>query len=150
MRKLIALVLVCLFCMTAAYAAEWPEGLGPAQPYSHKPAVNLDELMGYMTLYPNARVKNVAECFCDVLEMYFPREDVVLNEGSLTLCDEAGEVLKISFADPDYVEVRSLEEIELDGLMWGGGCCVEIHLPLSLKFDTAYHVLMDEGCLTAS
>lgn len=150
MKKLIALVLVCVFCLATAYAAEWEEGLSPAQPYSHKPPVKLDETIGYMTLFPNANKKMSAERFCDVLEMYFPREDIELGEGNLTLCDESGEVAVISFADPDSVEVRPLEELELDGLLWGSGCCVEIFLPISLKFDTNYYVLMDEGCLTAS
>ncbi len=150
MKKLTALILALMLCLSTAYAAEWAEGLSPSQPYSHKPAVNLDEMMGYMTLFPNANKKIVAERFCDVLEMYFPRDDVELGEGNLTLCDDSGEVLTISFTDPASVEVRPLEEIELDGLLWGSGCCVEIYLPYSLKFDTNYYVLMDEGCLTAS
>lgn len=149
MKKLMALILVCVFCMATAYAAEWAEGLSPAQPYSGVPAVNLDEMIGHMTLFPNANHKIPAQRFCDVLEMYFPREDIELGEGNLTLYDDQGEVCTISFSDPDSVEVRPLEEVELDGLLWGSGCCVEIFLPCSLKFDTNYYVLMDEGCLTA-
>ena len=149
MKKLMALILVCVFCMATAYAAEWAEGLSPAQPYPGVPAVNLDEMIGHMTLFPNANHKIPAQRFCDVLEMYFPREDIELGEGNLTLYDDQGEVCTISFSDPDSVEVRPLEEIELDGLLWGSGCCVEIFLPCSLKFDTNYYVLMDEGCLTA-
>lgn len=149
MKKLMALILVCVFCMATAYAAEWAEGLSPAQPYSGVPAVNLDEMIGHMTLFPNANHKIPAQRFCDVLEMYFPREDIELGEGNLTLYDDQGEVCTISFSDSDSVEVRPLEEVELDGLLWGSGCCVEIFLPCSLKFDTNYYVLMDEGCLTA-
>lgn len=151
MKKLVALILVCmLVCMATAYAAEWAEGLSPAQPYSGVPPIDLEETMGYMTMYPNANKNIVADCFCDVLEMYFPREDLVLGEGTLTLYDEAGEVAVIDFANPDSVEIRPLEEVELDGLLWGGGSCVEIHLPVSLKFDTAYYVLMEENCFTAA
>ncbi|MBQ8110244.1 MAG: hypothetical protein IJ124_08820 [Clostridia bacterium] len=150
MKKVVALVLVCLFCVASAYAAEWADGLSPAQPYSGKPEINLNETMGYMTLYPNVRRNIVAERFCDVLEMYFPREDIVLGEGNLTLCDESGEVVKVSFADPNCVELRPLEELELEGLLWGSGSCIEIHLPVSLRFDTAYYVLMDEGCFSAA
>ncbi len=149
MKKLMALILVCVFCMATAYAAEWPEGLSPAQPYPGVPEANLDEMIGHMTLFPNANHNIPAQRYCDVLEMYFPREDIELGEGNLTLYDDEGEVCTISFSDPASVEVRPLEEIELDGLLWGSGCCVEIFLPFSLKFDTNYYVLMDEGCLIA-
>lgn len=150
MKKLIALVLVCLFCMATAYAAEWAEGLSPAHPYEHKPEIDLDDMIGYMTLFPNAHHNIVAEHFCDVLEMYFPREDIVLGEGNLTLCNASGEVVTINFADTDRVEVRKLEEVELDGLLWGSGSCIEIHLPFSMNLNEEYYVLMDEGCFTAS
>lgn len=100
MKKLMALILVCVFCMATAYAAEWAEGLSPAQPYSGVPAVNLDEMIGHMTLFPNANHKIPAQRFCDVLEMYFPREDIELGEGNLTLYDDQGEVCTISFPIP--------------------------------------------------
>ena len=149
MKRLIALILVCLMGISTAYAAEWKEGLSPSKPYTGSEPADLESTLGYMALYPNASKKNnIPEHFCDVLEMYFPREDISLGEGNLTLYDESGEVFKVSFAD-DCVELRKLEEVELDHLMWGSGVCVDIHLPFSLKFDTAYHVLMEEHCLEA-
>ena len=32
MKRLTAMVLACLLCAASAFAAEWPEGLGPAKP----------------------------------------------------------------------------------------------------------------------
>ena len=150
MKRLIALILVCLVGIGTAYAAEWKEGLSPSKPYTGSKPADLETTMGYMALYPNATKKNnIPEHFCDVLEMYFPREDITLGEGNLTLYDESGEVFKVSFTDSDCVELRKLEEVELDHLMWGSGVCVDIHLPFSLKFDTSYYVLMEEHCLDA-
>ena len=147
MKKLAALILVFLFCLTSAQAAEWAEGRSPAQPYAGVPEVNLEETMGYIMLYP--RVKMPAERFCDVLEIYLPREDLALGDGSLTLCDADGEVAKISFADSDLVELRPLEEVELEALLWGSGMCIDVHLPVSLKFDHTYYVRMDANCFSA-
>ena len=143
MKKLVALILVCMLCAATGYAAEWVEGRSASQPYAGVPEVKLDKTMGYIMLFP--RTKMPAERFCDILEIYLPREDLALGEGSLTLFDENGEVAKLSFADADSVEMRLLEESELEGLMWGGGMCIEVHLPMSLRFDTAYYVLMDEN-----
>ena len=47
MKRLLAMILVCLFCATGALAAEWPEGLGPDQPLPGVRKLNLDEEMGY-------------------------------------------------------------------------------------------------------
>ena len=148
MKRLTALVIACLLCVTTAYAAEWGEGLSAAKPYTGVPEVNLEESMGYIMLYP--RTKMPAAEFCDVLEIYLPREDIALGEGKLTLCDENGEVETISFAESDRVELRPLEDVELDGLMWGSGVCIEVRLTKSLRFDGSYYVLMEKGCFTAA
>lgn len=149
MRKLTALLMVCMLCLTmTAYAAEWAEGLSPAKPYAGVMEVELTETMGYIMLYPRAKMP--VSAFCDVLEIYLPREDVVLGEGKLTLYDEDGSVEEIAFNDPEAVEIRPLEESELDALMWGSGVCLEIHLTSSLRLDKKYHVLMEEGCFTAA
>ena len=147
MKKLVAILLACMLCLAAAHAAEWADGLSPAKPHPLKDEVNLDETMGYIMLFPNAKLP--VERFCDVLEIYLPREDLERGEGSLKLCDESGELLSISFADEARVELRPLEDAELPRY-WGGGTCVEVHLPVSLRFDAKYYVLMDEGCFTAS
>ena len=134
--------------MPAAMAAEWEAGLSAARPYPNVPEADLSASMGYVMTYPDQNIP--AERYCDVLEMYLPREDVVAGEGTLTVYDEKGKVMEVSFADEGVVEIRPLEEQELESLMWGGGVCVEIHLPQSLRFDDAYYVLMDEGCYTAA
>lgn len=147
MKKLVAMLLACLLCVSVAYAGEWPEGLSPAKPHPLKDEINLDESMGYIMLFPNTKLP--VERFCDVLEIYLPREDLERGEGSIKLCDETGELLSISFTDEKRVELRPLEDAELPRY-WGGGTCVEVHLPVSLRFNTDYYVLMDEGCFTAS
>ena len=148
MKKLAALILICMLFVSTAYAAEWTDGRSAAQPYAGVPEVNLDETMGYIMLFPRAKMP--AQSYCDVLEIYLPREDLVLGEGSLTLCNAEGELEKISFADSERVELRPLEEPELEGLMWGGGMCIEVHLIKSLSFDENYYILMDDGCFTAA
>lgn len=149
MKKLAVMILVCALCLaSAAFAAEWADGRSPAQPYAGVPEVKLDETMGYIMLFP--REKLPAERFCDVLEIYLPREDIVMGEGNVILCDEEGEILRVSCADSEHVELRPLEEGELEGLMWGGGVCIEVHLPVSLEFEHAYYVNMEEGCFSAA
>lgn len=147
MKKLVAVILACVFCVATAYAGEWADGLSPAKPHPLKDEVNLDETMGYIMLFPNAKLP--VERFCDVLEIYLPREDLALGEGKLTLCDEEGEVAVIDFADAAQVQLRPLEDVELPRY-WGGGTCVEMRLPRSLEFGKNYYVLMDEGCFTAA
>ena len=147
MKKLAATLLAILMCLATAHAAEWPEGLSPAKPHPLKDEVNLDETMGYIMLFPNEKLP--VQRFCDVLEIYLPREDLERGDGVLKLCDKSGELLSISFADEACVEFRPLEDAELPRY-WGGGTCIDIHLPVSLRFDTDYYVLMDEGCFTAS
>ncbi len=146
MKKLVALILVCLLCMATALAAEWPEGCSPAKPSNLKPAVDLEKSVGYWLLFPRKGLP--AEVFCGVLEMYMPNPDIELGQGTLTLWNADGEVCKIDFSDPDQVELRDLEESELEASHWGCGVCIDIHLPISLKFGEQYYVTMDEGTLT--
>lgn len=149
MKKLIALVLVCLLCLGTAYAAEWREGLGPNKPYSHSPEADFSKNLGYLVAWPNSSKKIIADTmYCDVLEMYMPREDIALGEGKITLCDANGVIAEMDCADPAQMELRPLEEAELESLIWGSGTCLEIHLPISLEFDKDdYYVMMDEGVL---
>ena len=147
MKKLTALILVCLLCLaTVAYAAEWREGLSPQKPSTHMEEVDFKTTLGYFVMWPTPKFPALR--FCDVLEMYLPRDDIELGEGKITLCDENGEIAVMDCADPAQVELRPLEESELSDHMWGCGCCLEVHLPVSLEFDKSYYVLMDEGCLT--
>lgn len=148
MKRLFALILVGLLCLTTAFAAEWREGLGPDQPMPGIPKLDLTREMGHMLLYPGAKLPT--HHFCDVLEIYLPREDLALGEGHAHLYDENGEVADIDFANPDQVELRPLEESELASVRWGSGMCIEMHLPISLKIDGSYYVLMDLNCFTAA
>ena len=77
------IIIVALMITTSAQAAQWPEGRSAAQPYAGTPPVNLDETMGYILLYP--RPKMPAQGFCDRLQIYLPREDIVLARGALRL-----------------------------------------------------------------
>lgn len=149
MKKLFAVILVCLICATAAHAAEWAEGLGPQQPLPGVPAIELDKEMGYSYYYPSEKLN--ASYFCDVLEIYLPREDIVLGDGHAHLYNGEGEeIADIDFANPEQVELRVQEESELEAKHWGGGVCIEMHLPFSLKFDESYYVLMDLNCYNAN
>ena len=149
MKKLVALILVCLLCMAAtAFAAEWAEGLSPAKPSNLKPAVDLNTTVGYWLPFPRSGLP--AERYCDVLELYMPNPDVALGEGTATLWNADGEVAKVDFADPDQVEMRDLEEEELEIMHWGSGVCIEMHLPVSLAFGETYYVTMDEGTITSN
>ena len=141
-------LLACLLLAAAVPAAEWKDGRSPAQPYEGVREVDLDKKIGYRMLYP--REKMPAEHFCDVLEMYLPREDLKLGEGKIHLYDESGEIFSAAFTDDAFVQLRPLEEQELEGLVWGSGTCVEVNLPFSLSMDKSYYVLMDKGCLTAA
>lgn len=148
MKKLLAMVLVCLLCATSAFAAEWAEGLGPEQPLPGVPKIDLSKEMGYDYTYPSAKLK--VKYFCNVLEMYLPREDIELGEGHAHLYDSTDtEIVDIDFANPDQVELRVQQESELVAKKWGSGVCIEMHLPVSLKFNESYYVLMDLNCFTA-
>lgn len=149
MKKLVALILVCLLCMaTTAFAAEWAEGLSPAKPSNLKPEVDLKTTVGYWLLFPRSGFP--VERYCDVLEIYMPNPDIALGEGTVTLWDADGAVATMDFTNPTQVELRQLEESELETMHWGSGICIEIHLPISLSFDTKYYVTMDEGTITSN
>ena len=158
MKRLIALVLAGLMVFGGAcFAAQWPQGRSAAQPYSQLPEVNLSETMGYIMLFPRAKLP--ASRYCDVLAMFLPREDLELGEGSVHLYEKVEgekapvEVCSVDFADKDSVQIRTMNESELQDLMWGGGRVVEMKLPKSLEFggekSHEYFVLMDPGCFTA-
>lgn len=158
MKRLIALVLACLMALGGAcLAAEWPQGRSAAQPYSQLPEVNLSETIGYIMLFPRAKLP--ASRFCNVLAMFLPREDLELGEGMVHLYEkvegeeEPVEVCSVDFTDKDSVQIRAMNESELRDLMWGGGRVVEMKLSKSLEFGGEnshnYYVLMDPGCFTA-
>ena len=154
MKKWAAVIMiVALMITTSAQAAQWPEGRSAAQPYAGTPPVNLDETMGYILLYP--RPKMPAHGFCDRLQIYLPREDIVLARGALRLMktNESGgaeEVASIDFSDAESVLLRSMTEQEMESVIWGSGVCIEVFLPESLTLnETGYYVTMDEGCFTA-
>ena len=157
MKKLIALLLVGIMLLGgAAMAASWPEGCGPSKPYSKSSPVDLNQTMGYVIIYPTAKL--TVNGFCDVLEMYLPREDLQIGAGVLTVYEVVpgmGDQVfcAVNFANPNSVRIRHMNEDELEGVMWGGGMCVDIHLPKSLEFGDrvhSYYVLMEEGCFTAA
>lgn len=158
MKRLIALVLAGLMVLGGAcLAAEWPQGRSAAQPYSQLPEVNLSETIGYIMLFPRAKLP--ASRYCGVLAMFLPREDLELGEGMVHLYEkvegekEPVEVCSVDFTDPDSVQIRPMNESELRDLMWGGGRVVEMKLSKSLEFGGetphSYYVLMDPGCFTA-
>lgn len=157
MKKLMALILTgILLLSSAAMAAEWAEGLSPSKPYTKSSPVDLTESMGYVILYPTPKLP--VATFCDVLEMYLPREDLIRGAGKMTIYEVIpGQEDKVhcvvDFADPHSVGFRKLSEVELQGVMWGGGMCVEIHLAKSLEFGDrqhSYYVLMEPGCFAAN
>ena len=148
MKRLFALVLVCLLCAASAFAAEWGEGLGPDQPLPGVRKLDLTKEMGYCYTYPKPGLE--VSHFCNVLEIYLPREDIELGEGHAHLYDSTDtEVADIDFANPEQVLLRTQEEAELAAKKWGGGVCIEMNLPVSLKFGESYYVLMDLNCFTA-
>ena len=140
-------ILLSLACLPVS-AAEWKEGLGPAKPYSGVPEIDLSTNMGYLMTYP--RDKMPASHFCDRIEMYLPREDITRGTGKVQLFDENGEVFSTDFSNSEDVVIRPLSEEEMSGLMWGGGTCVSIKLPVSLDFYKNYYVMMDGGCFSAA
>ena len=148
-KFLVPALLACLLAAVPASAAQWGEGCSPSQPYEGVPEIDLEERMGYIMLYP--REKMPAEHYCDVLEMYLPREDVALGDGKLTLFEkDKGEIFSTAFTNEETVELRPLTEEEMEGLMWGSGICIEVYLPFSLKVGGDYYVHMEKGCMTAA
>ena len=148
MKRIVAcLVITLLLCAGIAQAAEWEEGLGPEMPYPNMPAVDLNEKMGYMMFFPQAG--NGIENACDRLYIYLPREDVKAGDGTFYLLTEQGEVWSTAMNDTDAITQRSIDDAELEGLMWGSGTCFEIELPKSLKLGEKYFVNMTHGCIVA-
>ena len=150
MKRIIALVwMTTLLLFTgAAQASEWREGLGPGQPYTTMPQVDLDEEIGYMMFYPNDGMPTPA--YCQSLYLYLPREDVMAGEGTLQLnTAKDGSILTIAMNDAEAVRQREMSEEELELWMWGGGTCFEISLPDSLAFNTDYYVTLSEACIVA-
>ena len=150
MKKLFMLLLVCALCLgSTAIAAEWREGLSPAQPYSGVPELNLKETFGYCFFYPSqVNAKMNVSYFCDVLEIYMPNPDVRIGEGTVTLWDaDNQQVCTMDVSDPEEAQLRDLEEEELEWLMWGTGDCLELYLPISLEIGKGYYVTIDEGIM---
>ena len=108
MKRLLAMVLVGLFCATGALAAEWGEGLGPDQPLPGVRKLDLNKEMGYSYTYPRPGLE--VSYYCNVLEIYLPREDIALGDGHAHLYDSTGEVADIDFANPDQVQLRFQQE----------------------------------------
>ena len=129
MKRLLAMVLIGLFCATGAFAAEWGEGLGPDQPLPGVRKLDLNREMGYSYTYPRPGLE--VSYYCNVLEIYLPREDIALGDGHAHLYDSTGEVADIDFANPDQVHLRPQQESELAAKKWGSGVCIEMYLPVS-------------------
>ena len=144
MKKLLSILLICLLACPAALAAEWAEGRSAAQPYEGVPEVNLSESMGYAIRFP--RDKAPASVFCDVLQIWLPREDIVRGAGNIVLHHGEDEETAIDFADEKYVTIQPLDESMLSALRWGGGTCISVQLPVSLRLGEDYYITMDEGC----
>ena len=144
MKRLIAILIACVLCMGTAYAATWEDGRSPSKPYKNLPAVNLDKSMGYMMLYP--KLDNAAAHYCDTLLIYLPREDLTIGEGTLRVMDAEGMIDSVEFSDADRVMLYLMTEEELQGMLWGGGMCIEIKLPVSLGIGDDSYITMDEGC----
>ena len=157
MKQLTALVLALALLMCSfALAAEWKTGLGPNHPYSETPEVDLNTTFGYIILFP--RNAKAAVGFCNKLEMYFPRDDIHMGQGTLTLYENVPgetkpvEVCSVDMSDRRSVTIRPMTEREMESVIWGSGTCAEIRLPKSLEYaDRAhdYFVFADEGVLTA-
>ena len=150
MKRIAAWILVALLlCTGVAQAAEWAEGLSPSMPYKDMPEVNLEEKLGYMMFFP--RVGNAVENACDRLYIYLPREDVTAGEGTFYLLNEQdGLIWSTAMNNTEAIRQRSINEAELDGLLWGGGTCFEIELPKSLELGKPYFVNMTRGCIVAA
>ena len=145
MKRMIAVLMACLMLAGAAHAAEWAEGTSPERPYPGVPKVDLTTQIGYMLNYPKAG--NAAECYCDTLYIYLPREDLVLGDGQLTVMTGEGEWTGVSFADAERVRLYPLDGQTLSDVRWGGGICVEVWLPVSLPLADGAWIEMEEACL---
>ena len=148
MKKVIALILALLMFSAPALAAEWSEGCGPAKPYSRVPEVDLTKTIGYMMYFPTDKMPE--DLFCDLLKIYLPREDVEIGKGRVRVNSAKGTTLTVDIQDERFVTLRPMNEEELTGLIWGGGVCFEIRLPISLTLGESYYVNFDEGVIRAT
>ena len=147
MKKLLALILIAVLCLGCAYAAEWAEGRSAAHPYAGVPEVDLTTTMGYIMLYPSAKLP--VEHFCDTLHIYLPREDVALGEGKIAVRTADEVICEADFSDETAVTLRPMTEEELNAYIWGGGVCFEVKLPVSISLTGGEYVEMDGGCFSA-
>lgn len=144
-RSWFLIAFMMMFLTGTGMAAEWAEGRSPAQPYSGVRELDLSKVMGYIMFYP--KESKAAKNFCDTLQISLPREDVKAGPGMLHLFMNGADIFSTAFNDTNYVEMRALNEEELDGLMWGSGVIFIVHLPSSLQFAGNYYVTMEEGCI---
>ena len=150
MKKLITIALTAiLLCTGIACAQGWRDGLGPAKPYVGNPEIDLSKQMGYMTLYPSAKM--IAYNACQRLAIYLPREDLKLGDGTFYLYAQGGRqpLFEMDMDDSDAVSMRPMKETELDSLLWGGGTCIEIVLPRTLELGQSYFVNLTEGAFVS-
>lgn len=148
MKRIIVLALALLLLTGTAVAAEWAEGTSPSKPYADMPEIYFEEQLGYMMFFPQEELP--AENGCQRLYIYLPREDVRAGEGTLYLfTDEDGEIWNTAMNNAETITVRSINEAELTGLMWGGGTCFEVLLPRTLEVGKTYYVNLTRGCIVA-
>ena len=146
MKRWLILCLILLALTLPALAAGWPEGTGPARPYPRLTEADLEAEFGYWVGYPHERLP--AQTFCDTLRLYLPREDVALAAGTLTLEEEGGATLAAEVSEAGTL--RMMSEAELNALEWGGGACLEIRLPVSLRMNARYQARLTEGALVTA
>ena len=148
MKRIAALLLAALVLCMGAAQAEWADGTSPARPYENEPEIDLNEQIGYMMFFP--RTGNAIKYACQRLYIYLPREDVKAGDGTFYLLNEEdGEVWRTEMTNAEAITQRSINEAELEGLIWGSGTCFEIKLPKTLELGKRYFVNMTRGCIVA-
>lgn len=146
MKRILVLALAAMLLFAGMAQADWGEGKGPSKPYDGVPEVNLEEQMGYMMFYPNASME--AQSACQKLFIYLPREDLKVGDGTFYLANEQdGQIFSCKMNETDHVTQRPITESELNGLLWGGGTCFEIQLPVTLELGKSYFVNMTRNCI---
>ena len=149
MKRILAICLALALCVMApaAFAAEWPEGLGPQKPYSGTPEVDFNETIGYMMLKPrngeSVMPGNVT------LKIFLPRADVQTGSGLLFLHSEKGGVVEEVSIEPETMKARPMTEKELEAMLWGCGTAFEVTLQNPLQPNQNYFVQMSEGCISS-
>lgn len=146
MKKLIAMLMVLLMITAVASADGWEEGLGPTKPYENLPEVDFSKQLGYIMFHPNS---SMSVAGANTLFIYLPRDDVQVGSGKhLTLRSaDQGEEFRVVMDDTTYVTQRPMYDVELMSLMWGGGTCIEIKLPVSLRVGATYYVDLEENSI---